>query len=128
MVFTLKKFAVSLLVASTTLLAACGPAGQDPNQIKVGISAGIDQQVWAVAQKVAKEKYNLDVEVVTFNDFVLPNEALNNGDLDINAFQHKPYLDKQIQERGYKLVAVGTTFVYPNAAYSKKIHVIDELP
>lgn len=104
MIFTLKKFAVSLLVASTTLLAACGPAGQDPNHIKVGISAGIDQQVWAVAQKVAKEKYNLDVEVVTFNDFVLPNEALNNGDLDINAFQHKPYLDKQIQERGYKLV------------------------
>lgn len=46
---------------------------------------------------MAKEKYNLDVEVVTFNDFVLPNEALNNGDLDANAFQHKPYLDKQIQ-------------------------------
>ena len=126
MVFTLKKFAVSLLVASTSLLAACGPAGQDPNHIKVGISAGVDQQVWAVAQKV--EKYNLDVEVVTFNDFVLPNEALNNGDLDINAFQHKPYLDKQIQERGYKLVAVGTTFVYPIAAYSKKIHAINELP
>ncbi|NOJ99280.1 MetQ/NlpA family lipoprotein, partial [Corallococcus coralloides] len=94
----------------------------------VGISAGIDQQVWSVVQKVAKEKYNLDVEVVTFNDFVLPNEALNNGDLDINAFQHKPYLDKQIQERGYKLVAVGNTFVYPIAAYSKQITAIDQLP
>ncbi|MGN2425172.1 MULTISPECIES: methionine ABC transporter substrate-binding lipoprotein MetQ [Klebsiella] len=128
MLFTLKKFAVPLLIASTALLAACGPAGQDPNHIKVGISAGIDQQVWAVAQKVAKEKYNLDVEVVTFNDFVLPNEALNNGDLDINAFQHKPYLDKQIEERGYKLVEVGKTFVYPIAAYSKKIRTIDELP
>lgn len=94
----------------------------------MGISAGIDQQVWAVVQKVAKQKYNLDVEVVTFNDFVLPNEALNNGDLDINAFQHKPYLDKQIQERGYKLVDVGTTFVYPIAAYSKKITAISQLP
>jgi D-methionine transport system substrate-binding protein len=94
----------------------------------VGISAGIDQQVWSVVQKVAKEKYNLDVEVVTFNDFVLPNEALNNGDLDINAFQHRPYLDKQIQERGYKLVAVGNTFVYPIAAYSKQITAIDQLP
>ncbi|VED49682.1 Methionine ABC transporter substrate-binding protein [Raoultella terrigena] len=81
-----------------------------------------------MVQKVAKEKYNLDVEVVTFNDFVLPNEALNNGDLDINAFQHKPYLDKQIQERGYKLVAVGNTFVYPIAAYSKQITAIDQLP
>jgi D-methionine transport system substrate-binding protein len=94
----------------------------------VGISAGVDQEVWAVAQKVAKEKYNLDVEVVTFNDFVLPNEALNNGDLDANAFQHKPYLDKQIQERGYKLVQVGTTFVYPIAAYSKKITSVAQLP
>ena len=127
MVFTLKKIAVPLIVASSLLLAACKP-GEDPNHIKVGISAGVDQEVWAVAQKVAKEKYNLDVEVVTFNDFVLPNEALNNGDLDANAFQHRPYLDKQIQERGYKLVQVGTTFVYPIAAYSKKITSVAQLP
>lgn len=128
MIFMLKKIAVPLVVASSLLLAACKPGEQDPNHIKVGISAGVDQEVWAVAQKVAKEKYNLDVEVVTFNDFVLPNEALNNGDLDANAFQHKPYLDKQIQERGYKLVQVGTTFVYPIAAYSKKISSVDQLP
>jgi hypothetical protein len=123
-----KKVAVPLVVAGSLLLAACKPGEQDPNHIKVGISAGVDQEVWAVAQKVAKEKYNLDVEVVTFNDFVLPNEALNNGDLDANAFQHKPYLDKQIQERGYKLVQVGTTFVYPIAAYSKKITSVAQLP
>ncbi|STV96029.1 methionine ABC transporter substrate-binding protein [Klebsiella michiganensis] len=42
-----------------------------------------------VAQKVAKEKYGLDVELVTFNDYVLPNEALSKGDIDVNAFQHK---------------------------------------
>lgn len=96
MAFSLKGLTHSLALVSALLLAGCGPKDQDPNHIKVGISAGIDQQVWAVVQKVAKQKYNLDVEVVTFNDFVLPNEALNNGDLDINAFQHKPYLDKQI--------------------------------
>ncbi|MBA7934184.1 methionine ABC transporter substrate-binding lipoprotein MetQ [Klebsiella sp. RHBSTW-00215] len=127
MVFMLKKITVSLAVASALLLSGCKPSEQDPNHVKVGISAGVDQEVWAVAQKVAKEKYNLDVEVVTFNDFVLPNEALNNGDLDANAFQHKPYLDKQIQERGYKLVEVGTTFVYPIAAYSKKINSVAQL-
>lgn len=128
MAFSLKGLTHSLALVSALLLAGCGPKDQDPNHIKVGISAGIDQQVWAVVQKVAKQKHNLDVEVVTFNDFVLPNEALNNGDLDINAFQHKPYLDKQIQERGYKLVDVGTTFVYPIAAYSKKITAISQLP
>lgn len=123
-----KKLAATLAVTSTLLLTACGPAAQDNHHIKVGISSGIDQSLWAVVQKVAKQKYDLDVEVVTFNDYVLPNEALNNGDLDINAFQHKPYLEKQIQERGYKLVAVGNTFVYPIAGYSKKISALSQLP
>ncbi|WP_413481360.1 MetQ/NlpA family lipoprotein [Serratia proteamaculans] len=128
MTLTLKKLAATLAVTSTLLLTACGPAAQDNHHIKVGISSGIDQSLWAVVQKVAKQKYDLDVEVVTFNDYVLPNEALNNGDLDINAFQHKPYLEKQIQERGYKLVAVGNTFVYPIAGYSKKISALSQLP
>lgn len=127
MTFTLKKLAAALAVTSSLLLTACGPTEQDNHHIKVGISSGIDQAMWAVVQKVAKQKYDLDVEVVTFNDYVLPNEALNNGDLDINSFQHKPYLEKQIQERGYKLVAVGNTFVYPIAGYSKKISSLSQL-
>ncbi|TXE50646.1 MULTISPECIES: methionine ABC transporter substrate-binding lipoprotein MetQ [Serratia] len=128
MTFTLKNLTLALAAAGTLLLTACGPTAQDAHHIKVGISAGIDQSLWAVVQKVAKQKYDLDVEVVTFNDYVLPNEALNNGDLDVNAFQHKPYLDKQMQERGYKLAAVGNTFVYPIAGYSKKITALSQLP
>ena len=58
---------------------------------------------------------------------VLPNEALSKGDIDANAFQHNPYLDQQLKDRGYKLVAVGNTFVYPIAGYSKKIKSLDEL-
>lgn len=88
---------------------------------------GAEQQVAEVAQKVAKDKYGTDVELVTFNDYVLPNEALSKGDIDANAFQHKPYLDQQLKDRGYKLVAVGNTFVYPIAGYSKKIKSLDEL-
>lgn len=86
----------------------------------MGVIVGAEQQVAEVAQKVAKEKYGLDVELVTFNDYVLPNEALSKGDIDANAFQHKPYPDQQIKDRGYKLVAAGNTFVYPIAGYSKK--------
>ncbi len=63
---------------------------------------------------------------MTFNDYVLPNEALSKGDIDANAFQHKPYLDQQIKDRGYKLVSVGKTFVYPIAGYSKN-QILDEL-
>jgi len=121
---------ISLLavsVASTLILTGCGPK-EDDNHIKVGISAGIDQPLWETVKKVAKDKYNLDVEVVTFSDYVLPNSALSSGDIDANSYQHGPYLDKQIKERGYKLAAVGNTFVYPIAGYSRKIKSIAELP
>ncbi|ADW72517.1 MULTISPECIES: MetQ/NlpA family lipoprotein [Rahnella] len=122
-----KSIAVVGALLGSLALVGCGPKEQDPNHIKVGVIVGSEQQVAEVAQKVAKEKYGLDVELVTFNDYVLPNEALSKGDIDVNAFQHKPYLDQQIKDRGYKLVPVGNTFVYPIAGYSKKIKSIDEL-
>lgn len=108
-------------------LAGCGQEEKDPNHIKVGVIVGAEQQVAEVAQKVAKDKYGLTVELVSFNDYVLPNEALSKGDIDLNAFQHKPYLDQQIKDRGYKLAVVGNSFVYPIAGYSKKIKSLDEL-
>jgi D-methionine transport system substrate-binding protein len=111
------------------VIASCGKKSADKstNSIKVGVSAGPEYNVAVVAQKVAKEKYGLDVELVTFNDYVVPNEALSNGDIDVNAFQHKPYLDEQSRQRGYKLAVVGKTFLYPIAAYSRKIKSADEL-
>ena len=118
--------AIGALIGSLAL-AGCGQDEKDPNHIKVGVIVGAEQQVAEVAQKVAKDKYGLDVELVTFNDYVLPNEALSKGDIDVNAFQHKPYLDQQIKDRGYKLVPVGNTFVYPIAGYSKKIKSLSEL-
>lgn len=127
MAFKFKSLAVVGALLGTLALAGCGQEEKDPNHIKVGVIVGAEQQVAEVAQKVAKEKYGLDVELVTFNDYVLPNEALSKGDIDINAFQHKPYLDQQIKDRGYKLVSVGNTFVYPIAGYSKKIKSLSEL-
>jgi D-methionine transport system substrate-binding protein len=118
--------AVGALVGSLALVG-CDQKEKDPNHIKVGVIVGSEQQVAEVAKKVAKDKYGLDVELVTFNDYVLPNEALSKGDIDVNAFQHKPYLDQQIKDRNYKLVPVGSTFVYPIAGYSKKIKSLDEL-
>lgn len=108
MAFNFKTFAAVGALIGSLALVGCGQDEKDPNHIKVGVIVGAEQQVAEVAQKVAKEKYGLDVELVTFNDYVLPNEALSKGDIDVNAFQHKPYLDQQIKDRGYKLVAVGT--------------------
>ncbi|MFS7185849.1 MetQ/NlpA family lipoprotein [Serratia proteamaculans] len=122
-----KSIAAIGALIGTLALAGCGQEEKDPNHIKIGVIVGAEQQVAEIAQKVAKEKYGLDVELVTFNDYVLPNEALSKGDIDLNAFQHKPYLDQQIKDRGYKLVSVGNSFVYPIAGYSKKIKSLDEL-
>lgn len=122
MAFKLKTFAAAGALIGSLALVGCGQDEKDPNHIKVGVIVGAEQQVAETAQKVAKEKYGLDVELVTFNDYVLPNEALSKGDIDANAFQHKPYLDQQIKDRGYKLVAVGNTFVYPIAGYPRRLN------
>lgn len=125
----MKKIKIlGLLIAGLWILAACNSSKKDnTNYIKVGITSGPEQEIAETAKKVAKEKYNLDVELVSFNDYVVPNEALNNGDIDANAFQHVPYLNEQSKQRGYKLAVVGNTFVYPIVAYSKKIKSIHEL-
>jgi len=115
-------------IALALSLANCGKnTANDPHHIKVGVAAGPEYAVAQEAQKVAKEKYGLTVELVSFNDYVIPNEALSQGDIDVNAFQHKPYLDEQSRQRGYKLAVVGKTFVYPIAGYSKKIKSLAEL-
>lgn len=130
---SLKKIALASALISSLVIAGCGDkddkatASKDQNSIKVGVILGSELNVAEVAKKVAKEKYGLDVELVTFTDYVIPNEALNKGDIDLNAFQHKPFLDEQIKVRGYKIVPVANTFVYPIAGYSKKIKSIDEL-
>lgn len=106
---------------------AAAPA-QAQNKIKVGVMSGPEHTVAEKAAQIAKEKYGLDVEFLLFNDYALPNTAVSKGDLDANAMQHKPYLDKDSQEKGLNnLVIVGNTFVYPLAGYSKKIKNVSEL-
>jgi D-methionine transport system substrate-binding protein len=126
---TYGKNLLLLLGIGTALFTGCTKKAKDndPNHIKVGIAVGPELEIAQVAQKVAKEQYGLDVELITFNDYVVPNEALSHGDVDVNAFQHKPYLDEQVKQRGYKLAIVGNTFVYPIAGYSRKIKSLTEL-
>lgn len=121
----LKKIIVAAVVAST--LFACGNAKKDENVLKVGVQAGPEFKLAEVAKKVAKDSFNLEVELVTFSDYIMPNEALQQQDIDLNVFQTKPYLDEQSKNRGYKFEIVGKTFVYPMAGYSKKIKNISEL-
>ncbi|WP_412057532.1 MetQ/NlpA family ABC transporter substrate-binding protein [Bartonella sp. DGB2] len=99
---------------------------EDPIKIKLGTMEGEEADIWKVAVEQAK-KDGLDIEIVTFSDYALPNEALNSGDIDANAFQHKPYLDAQIEQRGYRLAIAGHTMLTPIGIYSHKIKNIKDL-
>lgn len=112
------------LFLSGFLLAFFSSAYAD---FKVGVIAGPEADLAKTAAKVAKEKFNLAVEVVEFDDYVMPNIALAEKELDANAMQHKPYMDTISKDRGFKFAIAGNTFIYPIGAYSQKIKKIEEL-
>ncbi|WP_319518330.1 MetQ/NlpA family ABC transporter substrate-binding protein [uncultured Martelella sp.] len=116
------------LFASLALSAAlvAGPA-LAKDKIIVGVTPGAHEEILEQVQKLAKEK-GLDVEIASFSDYVVPNQALNDGDLDLNSFQHVPYLDNQVADRGYDLKAVGKTIITPMGIYSNKVESVDDIP
>lgn len=124
-----KKLLTVSCIAATFILSGCSEdqAIVDNKNITIGVIAGAEAQVAEVAAKVAKEQFGLNVKLVIFSDYITPNAALDEGSIDANAFQHKPYLDQQIKDRNYKFAVAGNTFVYPIAAYSSKIKSLDEL-
>jgi D-methionine transport system permease protein len=95
--------------------------------IKIGITSGPQEQIMAVVEKVSEQRYHLKIKLVTFQDYVLPNTALENGSIDANIFQHLPYLNEQNKQHHLHLAAIGKTFVYPMGLYSKKINQINQL-
>ncbi len=112
--------------ASVSTLAPVLAHAEDKTSIKLGTMEGEESEVWKVAAQEAK-KQGLNIDLVFFSDYALPNEAVNSGDIDANSFQHKPYLDAQIEQRGYKLSVVGYTVLFPMGVYSHKIKDLKEL-
>jgi len=120
--------ALAAAAVGLSALATAAPSfAQDKSSIKVGIISGEDEDVWRVVTAEAA-KQGLTIETVVFNDYTQPNEALERGEIDANAFQHQPYLDNQIKTQGYHIVPVGFTAVWPIGLYSKKHASVAELP
>ncbi len=103
------------------------PSAQAAQRVRVGIRGGIGEELWAEVAKAAKAK-GLDVQLVVLGGAVSPNEALNNGDLEANAFQHLPFLQDQVRQRGYQIVSAGNTLIAPIAFYSHKHKRLQDLP
>ncbi|SEM92096.1 MetQ/NlpA family ABC transporter substrate-binding protein [Halomonas caseinilytica] len=107
---------------------AFGQANADEQTLKVGTVAGPETEVMQVAADIAEREHGLNVEIIEFTDYVTPNAALADGSLDANAYQHEPYMQSMVEDRGYDFAIAGRTFVYPIGAYSEKYDSIEALP
>lgn len=114
------------LAALSLAVAWGGVALAQDKPLKIGVTAGPHAQILEQVKKIA-EKDGLKLQIVEFSDYVQPNAALAAGDLDANSYQHKPYLDAQIKDRGYKLTSVGYTVNFPMGIYSKKVKSLAQL-
>jgi D-methionine transport system substrate-binding protein len=120
----LRYAALSVLV-SVAALAVWASANAET--IKVGVTAGPHAQVLEIAKKVAATK-GLDIKIVEFSDYIVPNAALAAGDLEANSYQNQPFLDQQNKDRGYNIVPAGLTLNFPLGIYSKKYKTWAEVP
>jgi len=115
-------------LASLIALTLAGLSGARADEaFRVGVMAG-DGELLMEQVAVQAKALGLTLRIVAFSDYLLPNEALNHGELDANAFQHQPYLDNQIKTRGYRIVPVAFTVVAPIGLYSRKLKSVADLP
>lgn len=125
-----RRLALSLAAGVATLAViglGGGAALAEQKSLKVGVSAGPYGDILKQAAKLV-EKDGLKVEVVEFSDWNLPNAAVESGDIDFNAFQHRPYLANQVKARGYNIVPLETAIVVPAGLYSSRHKSAKDLP
>ena len=131
-----KRIAALTLALSLSLpLAACGSSGSGSSapapseneiiEVTVGVVGSTNEQWDTVNELLADE--GIHVELVEFSEYKLPNEALNSGEIDLNAFQHKAYLQGEIDDLGYDLAVLGDTIIAPLSLYSDYITDVSEL-
>lgn len=128
---SIKKILLGVL--STIVLTACGANAPVKDQaekvehVKVAVVGSASHEIWDyVAEKAKKE--NIEIEVLELNDYVQPNKQLADGEVHLNAFQHRAYLKKWNEEHGTDIKEIGTTFIVPLYFFSTKIKSLSDLP
>lgn len=119
-------YALIGLTAAALALTACGakeaegPATDDSGNtiVKVGVVGSYNDMWDTVNELLAPEK--IQVELVNFSDYAAPNRALNDGEIDLNAFQHKAFLANDVEQKGYEIEAIGDTIIAPLSIYNNK--------
>ncbi|WP_394234546.1 MetQ/NlpA family ABC transporter substrate-binding protein [Niallia oryzisoli] len=136
----MKKWLTAIVTLVFVLvLAACGGGTEeskndsaadskdDMKKIVIGASNVPHAEILEQAKPILEEK-GIELQIETFQDYVLPNQALDSGDLDANYFQHIPYFEQQIKENGYKFANAGGIHIEPIGIYSKKYKSLKDLP
>ncbi|RMX07695.1 MetQ/NlpA family ABC transporter substrate-binding protein [Corticibacter populi] len=113
------------LAVSALALAVLPAVAAD--KLRIGVVPGAYADSINVAAKDAKTQ-GIDVEVIEFTDWTTPNVAVNSGDIDINYFQHQPFLDNAVQKNGFKLASAGTGILANVGLYSLKHPSVGQVP
>ncbi len=123
-----KITAISLIVVLlVSVLAGCSGSSSDENLIRIGVTPEPHSKlVNLVVDNLEAE--GITVEIIEFTDYVKPNLALADGELDANFFQHQPYLDDFAEAEGLELATIGTVHVEPMALYLKEATSLEEIP
>ncbi|MGR7950506.1 MetQ/NlpA family ABC transporter substrate-binding protein [Alcaligenes sp. RM2] len=114
-----------LIVASALVLAVSPAIAAD--SLRIGVVPGAYADSINAAAQDAKAQ-GINVEVIEFTDWTTPNVAVDNGDIDINYFQHQPFLKNAIEKNGYKLASAGTGILANVGVYSLKHQAVDQVP
>ena len=126
----MKKTIISLLIiiSAVTILAACNStSGEGLETVTIGVT-GADGPVWETMKEKAKAE-GINIELIEFSDYVLPNKALSNGEIDMNSFQHLAFLGPFLVENKLdNIVPIGSTSLNPTGLYSDKYQDISEIP
>ena len=117
---------ILIIVLSFSLLTGCGKAKNDENLIRIGVSPEPHKKIIELI-KEDLEKEGIKVEIIEFTDYVKPNLALDENELDANFFQHEPYMNSFKEEKNIDIISIGGVHIEPMGLYSSKYNSIDEL-
>ena len=139
MAFLTKKKVIATAFASASVLAlaACGSddegttsGGNDAEEssvLKVGASNTPHAEILEQVEPILEEQ-GIDLEIETYQDYILPNQDLEGEEIQANYFQHIPYFEAQKEEFGYDFVNAGGIHIEPIGVYSKKYDSLSDLP
>ncbi|MGQ3283094.1 MetQ/NlpA family ABC transporter substrate-binding protein [Bosea sp. (in: a-proteobacteria)] len=124
---TITRRAALAATALAALTLSVPALAQAPQVVRIGVSPGPHAEILEKVKPLLAPK-GIDLKIVEFSDYVVPNQALDAGELEANSFQNQPYLDNQVKDRGFKLVSVGLTVNFPLGIYSAKYKSWADVP